>query len=294
MKKIGFILGRRIRGNIELDLDPLTQRLGEILSPGARIAGRPEQDILEVTEDQNYVIGSRRYVDDRVFRYCHSKEALAYRTGAFMDKLYYWEGEAEGGWGEGVKVFEFDNTGVLIGTPIPAHALKDGWAISGQLCQRIKDNEGEVGGVTSITLYRGLSHALTDAQGMYVYPNIYANLMDTGGDGTHNADIGANPCYGTVVCVPLTIVPLDRYFWGLTCGIFYGVCGQHCGGPLGSGVGEQANNRTFGFDQLGHMVHRIGGHAAGDGEHQPGGYIMMDGHGATTGGDQLCFLQLAP
>lgn len=283
-KRIGYILGRRARGDLELDLDPKTQRLGEIIAPGARIASRPEQDILEESEDQNYVIGSRRYVDDRVFRYCYAKENLDYRTGVFMEKLLYWEGESEGAWDADVKTIAFDNTGVLAATPIPAHALKDGWIVTANQCQRIKDNTVEAGGVTSITLYRGLKVALTDTQTMYVYPNIYANIRNHGG-------VNAQAVLGTVVAVALFDVTAKRYFWGLTYGIFYGICGN-----MASDVALSEGKRVFGFDGFGEMIYRDVAHGGvwQDSWFQPGGYVMLDGNGATAGGDQLCMLQLAP
>jgi len=116
---------------------------------------------------------------------------------------------------------------------------------------------------------------------MYVYPNIYANVRTAGG-ATYNT------CLGTVVCVPLFAVSAERYFWGLTYGIFYGVCGTWA-----NNVGLTVNKRIFHFDGIGKMVYRNGAPDI-DQYFQPGGYIMMDGNGATAGGDQLCFLQLAP
>jgi len=84
VKTLGYILGRRVRGNIELDVDPLTNRPGEIIAPGNRIAGRPEQDIYVAADVQNYLLGSRRVVDDRVFRYARAGNNLDSQYGAHI------------------------------------------------------------------------------------------------------------------------------------------------------------------------------------------------------------------
>lgn len=70
MKKLGYIFGRRIRGNLELDDDPVSHRLAQIIGPGKRIG--VVQDILEQSATPNYEIGSRLVVDQRVFRYARS------------------------------------------------------------------------------------------------------------------------------------------------------------------------------------------------------------------------------
>jgi len=84
MKRIGYLFGRRVQGDIELDIDPITNLPGEIIAPGHRIAGRPEQDIYVVSDVQNYLLGSRRVVDERVFRYAKAGNALNCGLGAHI------------------------------------------------------------------------------------------------------------------------------------------------------------------------------------------------------------------
>jgi len=82
IKKIGYILGRRIRGDMEMDLDPETGLFGAIIGPGARIAERPSQSYDEASNTQNYRIGSRMMLDDRVFRYAMAGDTLCPGYGA--------------------------------------------------------------------------------------------------------------------------------------------------------------------------------------------------------------------
>jgi len=294
MKKLGHILARRLRGDLLLTDDPLTNRQARIITPGAWLTD-DEQDILEEDTDQNYRLGTRMVIDDRVFRYCYAKEELNAQSGAFMAPQEYWEGNGDiPEVAAGVTELEFDNKAA---EPILAHELKDGW-IAGVAtdattiyCMRIKDNEASdgVGGAVptcTITLYRPMPLGIVGAaHRVYVYPNMYANIVAAGG-------VAYNQCLGTVVCVPLFKVTAARYFWGLTWGIFYGLCGTWA-----ANVGQTVNKRIFHFDGNGSMVYRNGAPTV-DQYFQPAGYIMLDGAnnqwGAITNGDQLCMLQLTP
>lgn len=65
----------RLVGDLNLGLEPTrvdydgNKRLAEILTPGGRLPGQTEQDIYAASSTQKYRIGTRRVVDDRVFRY---------------------------------------------------------------------------------------------------------------------------------------------------------------------------------------------------------------------------------
>lgn len=245
-----------------------------------------KQGFYELSTTPKYPIGMRIADDDRVFRYCYAIENLDKLCGAFMNKLQFYQGDSSiAEHAVGVTTINFDNTLAIL-----AHELKNGWWASGTPghCQRIKDNlAGDPGGPTVITLKSGQSVLIPANSRGYAYPNLYANVINRGG-----ADINSN--LGTVVCVPLIDITAARYFWGLTWGIFYGMCGSWGGGPAGDEIGCVENHRSFAFDYNGAMVCRKDGYlTAGDGRFQQGGYIMMDGHGA-TGGDQLCMLQLSP
>lgn len=256
-----------------------------------------KQGLYEQSETQKYPIGLRYAVDDRVFRYCYAKEALDAQAGAFMNKRQYFEAALGAGYTGtitahdiGAKLINFpqggDHNAVL---SIEAHELAGGWFCAGTppFSVRIKDNKaGGVGELTAITLAHGMPIAIPANTRCYAYPNLYANIVNHGGLAFGNGD--ASHVLGTVVCVPEMAITPARYFWGLTWGIFYGLCGHWA-----NLVGIKENVRSWCFDYNGAMVCREGGFAVGDGEFQRGGYIMMDGNGA-NGGDQLCFLQLAP
>lgn len=70
------IYAPRIKGDLDLGLENSRigadgeRRWSEILTPGGLLPGRSEQDIYEASSTPNYRIGTRRMVDDRVFRYC--------------------------------------------------------------------------------------------------------------------------------------------------------------------------------------------------------------------------------
>ncbi|MBA7712492.1 hypothetical protein ES703_121469 [subsurface metagenome] len=304
------LYGRRIKGDLDLGLEPSRidpggeRRLAEIITPGGLIPGGSEQDILEESEKANYRIGTRRVMDDRVFRYCYTKEVLSAQLGAFMSPKLYWEGNGNMGLAaQFATEVEFDNKdGVAVPEEVIAiHQLADGWVagvalpgpdLTSLYCMKIKDNEASHGAsagdveTCKITLYRKMPLGIFGAgHRSYVYPNIYANVVAHGG-------AAYNQCLGTVVCVPLFKVTAKRYFWGLTWGIFYGICGT-----WGENVGQTVNKRIFHFDGNGAMVYEIGRPDV-DQYFQPGGYIMMNGQategGAILNGDQLCFLHLSP
>jgi len=292
------LYGGRVQGDLELGLEPSRidpggdKRWAELFSPGGRIPGQPAQDILEQTDDMNYRIGTRRLVDDRVFRYCHSKEALESQNGAFIDRDNYYEGNGAMGTAViGATEVEFDNQAAQ---PIAEDELADGWLVSATtdptdalhiLCMRIKSNKQSdgVGGTTptcTLTLYRGMAKALLGAtHRAYVYPNLYKNVENHGG-------ATFNTCLGTVICVPLRYIDANKYFWGLTWGIYCPVSGTDCN------VIDNTNQRVFGFDGFGRIQY-LDTKTAADRYYQPGGYFLFDGSHATQG-DQLAMLQLQP
>lgn len=257
------------------------------------------QGILEQSAVQNYPLGMRIAVDDRVFRYCRAIEAIGSCKGAYSDAQEYWEGNGDMPLADPLATeIKFDNKDA---EPIVAHALKDGWVAgialpadaASMYCMRIKDNEASLGAVPgavetcTIQLYRPMPLGIVGAgHRSYVYPNVYANVKASGGvDYNHN--------YGTVVAVPLVkVLAATPYFWGLTWGIFYGQCGHWA-----NLVGADPNRRIFSFDGVGGMIYRAGAPYT-DLFFQKGGYLMNDGAnnqwGAITGGDQLAMLQLSP
>lgn len=272
--------------------------IDQIISGGHMLPNGKLQDILEVSAVQNYDLGTRLVIEDRVYRYAKAAENLAAFWGAFCDPQLYWEGNGDMPLAdEGAKVISFDNKAA---EPILADALKDGWVVGVGLpadfhsmyCMKIKSNKASdgVGGTVptcEITLYRGMPHGIVGAgHRCYVYAGVYAGVKAKGG-----ASYGTN--YGAVVCVPPRKVAYATapYFWGQTWGVFYAMNSAYA-----VAMGTIANNRIIGFDGEGRCVYRAG--EANDAYWQPAGYLLMDGAenqwGAITDGDQLAMLTISP
>lgn len=271
----------------------------QILSGGHMRPDGKLQDIMEVSTDPNYDLGTRLMIDDRVYRYAKAFEALAANRGAFCNPRGYWEGNGSMPLTTAAnlkkKVIFFDNKTGIIGKS----ALKDGWVVGvadsdpkSVYCMKIKDNElsNGAGGVEpktcELTLYRDLPYAITaGGHTSYVYANIYSALKQKGG-ATAATNLGA------VVCVPPRNIAGDEYFWGQTWGIYYCLCGTY-----GNQIGKTVNKRIIGFDGIGAAVYRPG-NLAGDAHWQPAGYLLMDGTedalGVITNGDQLAMLTISP
>lgn len=89
----GKVYARRLKGDIDLGLEPRRPdidrnlRWAEMLTPGGLLPGGIEQDIYGLSTLQNYRIGTRRMMDERVFRYTQvgdiSKTGLAGANSGF-------------------------------------------------------------------------------------------------------------------------------------------------------------------------------------------------------------------
>ena len=272
----------------------------QIISGGHMLPNGKLQDIMEVSAVQNYDLGTRLVIEDRVYRYAKAAENLYANWGAFNDPQLYWEGNGDMPLAdEGAKVITFDNQQAQ---PILADELKDGFVVGVGLpadfhsmyCMKIKSNKASdgVGGTVptcEITLYRGMPHGIVGANHRcYVYAGLYSGVKNKGG-----ASYGTN--YGAVVCVPPRKVAYATapYFWGQTWGVFYAMQSAYA---LEGGMGTIANNRVIGFDGEGRCVYREV--VVGDAFWQPAGYVLMDGNetkwGAITSGDQLAMLTISP
>lgn len=167
MKRIGYLLGRRIRGDIELGRDSFTGRGGAITAPGARLNGRPEQDILEQSLTPNYVLGTRRIEDDRVFRYARAGNYTAlWPTYAVISGCGFPE--------EGLVIAANSLAGTYTVTcesigVIALNQFEEGYLVvaggteRNQPLYRIRSNTAQLtpGGEFTITLWRSLMRPLT-------------------------------------------------------------------------------------------------------------------------------------
>ncbi|GAH76976.1 unnamed protein product, partial [marine sediment metagenome] len=72
------LYGRRLYGDIgPSNIDPVRRLMGRIIAPAVSITGE-YQDYDQEDVTQNFTIGSRMQVDDRVFYYSEAAAAIAY------------------------------------------------------------------------------------------------------------------------------------------------------------------------------------------------------------------------
>jgi len=83
MKRIGYILGKRVQGDVELGLDPQrsvgdgSRAWARMDFPGQRLSDQPDQSIYESSATQKFAIGTRRIEYGRTFRYAKAGAALS-------------------------------------------------------------------------------------------------------------------------------------------------------------------------------------------------------------------------
>ena len=245
IKKIGYILGRRIQGNIgPLQTDPLSQLPGKIMAPCVNITGT-EQDIYAVSAIQNYALGSRMVVDERTFRYCRAGGALQAITStrrlhiaadlclAINDRL-------------ATAISAIGATTVTVAIAgfgaVALNELVGGWIEiwrvgGGFQHRRIVGNTFSAGVAdVTVTLEHGLEFAVAVGDQLTLQRNIYRNVQDPVAAGL----VG----FQTAVCLPPMWVPINNFFWGQT----YGPCFVD---PSFNWPGADANFRDVYFWQNG-------------------------------------------
>jgi len=86
MQAKSLLYARRVKGDLDLGLEParidadLNRQLARIITPGGRLPGGVDQDVLEVSTTQNYRIGTRLRVDDRTYYYGQADAARQLRA----------------------------------------------------------------------------------------------------------------------------------------------------------------------------------------------------------------------
>jgi hypothetical protein len=129
--KVGYILGRRIKGDIVMDLDPYTNGWGRLIGPGARITNT-DQFYNEQSVTQNYELGTKMIVDERQYRYSRANAALVapctYRLQMDGDINAPTWGMASAGITAGTStiVVTHGNYGI-VATTVGLNELRGGW-----------------------------------------------------------------------------------------------------------------------------------------------------------------------
>lgn len=299
----------RVKGDLDLGLEPsridsqLNRRWAQINSPGGRLPGRPEQSIHEVSEDQNYRVGTRRVDGDRVLHYCYAQEILRGFRGAFTDGHRYYPTKnypigGEANVCDGALQYATSLTYESC-IPVGLNELAEGYLAcwSPYICQRIKSNTASVGDAPNceLTVYfeEPLVQAIAANSEVIGYPNIYRHCVDLGGP-------TFGQVWGSVCCIPYgdaNAVPAERWFWGLTWGPT-----ELCVNKHGNLVGRHVNMRVVYFGHDGGIVYQgVLGPQLATQQLQHAGRIMFDSHppdapadDKSPYGDNMIFIELAP
>ena len=270
-----------------------------IQSSGHMLAGGFPQGIYEQSATQNYDIGTRLIVDDRVFRYCKAGSDLKSGFGARCQD-YPREGNMAAvailaGTYE-VTIPMNDNGADYVAEQL-ADYWKDGyiWIMTADASgfgpmYRIKSNLAASGTIPTqyctATLYEPLAYDVAASAWITAHPNIYNNVQN------------ANLRKSSVVCVPPIWVDSGYYFWGQT----WGPCTVQQTGAAG---GLENDDRNFFFTPNNNGEILTGTQCDWSGaanvKHQLAGYLLTHttawtnvGDGAEAGGDCFLMLQLTP
>lgn len=237
-------------GGLGIYVDGLLMAEYENLNDGLQITyGRnltgTKQGIYEQSATKNYDIGTRRVLDDMVFRYCQAEPA----TGTTYKAIQPSRAVVN----KHVPVTASAVTAASVGAStitatvasVAASSYKDGyiiqqnspWTQNSKL--RIKDNT-----TTVFTLKEPLVLAVGASDTMLFSRNMYSDvgMIVTNGTGKE---------YMSWVAVPLLGITAEYYFWGQT----WGPCCVQYGEGTTHRPGETASERAFSFDYYGAAIH---------------------------------------
>lgn len=220
MQASSRLYGRRIRGDLgPLDTDPATNLLARILAPARSLTG-VDQQYDEESAVQNFEIGSKMVVDERVYHYSKAVAALAYPTQfrlcvsidqilAVNDMLSTTVTTVAG------RVVTL-TVGAFQGGVVAANELVNGYvecnAAGLYAWRKIIANTAAAAGVMTITVDRPFGAIFAIGSQFSIHPSLYRNV-DTA---VHAALVGFAPAIG----LPPIPVTIDYYFWLQT----YGPC----------------------------------------------------------------------
>lgn len=289
------------RDGYRQDRDQDVAMADQIITSGRQLAGGAYQHIHEESVTQNYDIGTRMVMDDRVFRYCQAKGALEAMLGGRADVM------PREGAGDAV-AYAVGDYNVTIpmndnnADDYVAEQVANYWAEGyywngtgssalGQM-HRIKSSAvaTETGRITSITggyvtatLYDPIDTAIAASAWQTSWVNPYKALVHT-----HSGKM-------SVMCQPLIDVTILYYFWGQTWG--------PCFGQLNStAIGRNSGDRMVYFMSDGSLASSMNvTYSTGSAHYQKAGFVITNteawtnaGDGAESGGDQFYMLQLSP
>lgn len=272
----------------------------QIITSGRQMSLGKLQGIHEESSVQNYTIGTRMVMDDRVFRYCYAKGALEALLGGRSDVMPR-EGEGDAV-AYAVGAYEVTIPMNEHGDDYALETVKDYWAggyywngtgssAVGQM-HRIKSSAvaTEVGRITTLTggyvtaiLWDPINTLLAASAWQTSYVNMYKTCVHT-----HSGK-------KTVICQPLIDVQATYYFWGQTWGPCFGQ--QHS-----TKLGLASGDRTCYYKSDGSLSSSIDvTYTTASAHEQKAGVLITDtrpwtaaGGGSEGGGDQFYMLMLQP
>lgn len=260
------------------------------------------QDVHEESEIQNYDIGTRLVMDDRVFRYCKAKGALLALKGGASDVM------PREGAGDGV-AYEIGDYEVTIpmnyeGDDFVIEQVAGYWNEGYYWAAPTDDGIGKMYRIKSskVATTEEQKTELTHNEG-YVKATLYeslkvrlpANSWITAWVNPYKTCVRKTTARQSIICQPLIAVQEGFYFWGQTWG--------PCFGQLhGSATGRVALDRTLFYHTNGAVMSgRSVVFGSSDPLPQIAGFIISctrawvkESGGAEEGGDQLYMLQLSP
>lgn len=261
----------------------------EIYSSKGVLLGGSAQDILTESITQNFEIGTRLVVDDRVFRYCKAKAALINLRGGAGDVMPR-EGETDAVDYE-VGTFDITIPENPNGPDYALESVENYWAggfiwIStapspGQM-HRIKSSAAASSGFITLTLYEALNVRVPGGTWITAWVNLYASVI-------------RKTSKTSVICQPLISITPDYYFWGQTWGPCFAILN-------GNPIGRTAQDRMVYYTSDGSIQAGITqDHTSGQPHKQVAGFLITntapwtnaDGN-PELGGDQFYMLQLSP
>ena len=263
--------------------EPIKGKLGlvvdEILSGGHKKAAGDIQNVMEESEVQNYDIGTRLVMDDRVFRYCKATEALRSCIGGLcamsqIEEYTHATASAAGtyevtvldvvarvaNWYAGGYIWIMDYAPATTGI--------------GELYRIKSSGIGDETSVT-LTLEEPLKTRVPASTWVTIWASIYGQIQVT-----------ALP-KASCVCYPLIEVANGSYFWGQT----WGPCFVQCG----YSPGQYNNDREMYFkpDHYGCLPgSSIDFSSLGNVIPQRIGFLLPNT--AIVGTDNLIMLQISP
>jgi len=277
----GKVYARRLGGDLDLGLEPrrikqiraatYAKDWARIMTPGGLLPGGVWQDIYTQSETQNFRIGARMVVDDRVFHYSYAQEALIKMMGGYNHNQFPINAAL---------TIQATAGNYWISVPELTCAADDyagGWIVmftAPLQMRRILGNDASDG--AEAILYLDGPWEGTGVIGTWVtgYPSIYGNVR---------CPPAPDPDYISFVVVPWIMVDNAHWFWGQTWGPCYGVAGHTV-------PGATPNNRWVAFSTAGNIISNADANI-GAGQQLAGYLLPRTSLGA---GDQLYMLQLQP